>query len=196
MEKFKITKTIRFKANPISINKLQEQTKSLSENSEADIVGIINNANQIINDLEDLIYTNKEKNNLRKDVTIHFRWIRQYVKNDWYAWREKQANTSNQEEKGKSKPAEKNQLKSPFAQLASIRDKFPDAHETSKTIKSSSSNSKKESSEKKLPLGDVPFLKEEFTFFCNYWREIAESLMRPTQESNTIECAGQISPNT
>ncbi|MBS1781726.1 MAG: hypothetical protein JSS78_01540 [Bacteroidetes bacterium] len=176
MEKFKITKTIRFKANPICINKLQEQTKSLSENSEADIVGIINNANQIINDLEGLIFTNEEKNNLRKDVTIHFRWIRQYVKNDWYAWKEKQTNNSNHAEKGKSKSAEKSQLKSPFAQLASIRDKFPDAHKTSKAIHSSSPNSKTESSEKKLPLGDVPFLKEEFTFFCNYWREIAEKL--------------------
>ena len=176
MEKFKITRTIRFKANPISINKLQDQTKSLSENSEADIVGIINNANQIINDLEGLIFTNEEKNNLRKDVTIHFRWIRQYVKNDWYAWKEKQTNNSKQAEKGKSKSAEKDQLKSPLAQLALLRDKFPDAHKTSKTIQSSSPNSNKESSEKKLPLGDVPFLKEEFTFFCNYWREIAEKL--------------------
>ena len=101
MEKFKITRTIRFKANPISINKLQDQTKSLSENSEADIVGIINNANQIINDLEGLIFTNEEKNNLRKDVTIHFRWIRQYVKNDWYAGRKNKLIIQNKQKKVK-----------------------------------------------------------------------------------------------
>lgn len=168
MEKFKITKTIRFKAEPQKAERLQAQAEALMKNPNADIATLVIKGFEFINHLEELIFVNDEKKYLRKDITLHFRWLRQNVKNEWHDWKQGKIKKENDTNKSKQKQAQKSN--SPFASLLSIRDKFDDA-------KSDHSDKKtKSSDDKKLPLGSVPFLKNELQNINDYWREVLEAL--------------------
>lgn len=174
MEKFKITKTIRFKAIPQKAEKLQDQAEALINNPQVDIIALVIKGFDLINLFEELVYTNDKKEYLRKNITIHFRWLRQYVKNEWHDWKQGKIEIENDNNKAKQKQPQKSN--SPFASLLAIRDNFDDAKEKEQT--DHTNKTAKNSEDKKLPLGSVPFLKNELQNISSSWRELLDELRK------------------
>lgn len=123
MEKYKLTKTIRFKGSPIHATEFIDKTLLYSDKkNEIGILNLITQGLNVINLFERLVFRDEEKKRLRGDVTIHFRWLRDYTKNEWYAWKESDDKKKEEQVTEKSK----NKSNSPFAALEQFKDKLPD----------------------------------------------------------------------
>lgn len=196
MDTYKITKTIRFKAEPIKAKTLQGQAKRLQNKPEPDIAPLIVNGYNIISIFEKWVFSDEERTKLRGYITVHFRWLRQYTKDDWYNWKEKQ------EEKelkysGTKQPERKQQVlsNSPFATLAGLRDKFADSKAMPPVAERNMHNQNRQTQkmpEKKISLSDIPYLKNDLLIFCSNWRETLEKLNdaqnRPKDNSMRRSC--------
>jgi hypothetical protein len=94
MEKYKITKTIRFKLLPDKIQDISRQVAVLQNSTNAEkknnLLRLIQRGQELPKLLNEYIrYSNNHK--LKSEVTVHFRWLRLFTKDLFYNWKKDDA---------------------------------------------------------------------------------------------------------
>lgn len=85
MEKYKITKSIRFKIVPLNAKTVQAKAHSLIA-TEPDIITLVTQGFELADLLEKYIYLDIPDKKLKNSVRVHFRWLRQFTRENWYKW--------------------------------------------------------------------------------------------------------------
>lgn len=173
MQKYKLTKAIRFKAEPNNAAPLFEKEAEKRQKA-ADEYAIfldgkeihetfdnfkelMDKAYQVINDFEKLVFEEYENDKgetvqrLRAAVTVHFRWLRQYTQFEWYEKKE-------QKEEAQARKKDPNEA-APDPNLRPVN-----------------------KDEKRLPLSDIFYLKGLFIDLCNDWRGTLVALERAVNQ--------------
>lgn len=91
MEKYKITKTIRFKLLPDKIQDMNHQIEILKnstteESKKNNLLTLILRGQELPKLLEEYIRY-KDNHKLKSNITIHYRWLRSYTKALFYNWK-------------------------------------------------------------------------------------------------------------
>jgi hypothetical protein len=91
MEKYKITKSIRFKLVPDKIQGIKKQVASLEDSSTKDskknnLLRLIQRGQELPKLLNEYIRYN-DNHKLKSNITIHFRWLRLFTKDLYYNWK-------------------------------------------------------------------------------------------------------------
>jgi len=90
MEKYKITKTIRFKLLPDKIQDISRQVAVLQNSTNAEkknnLLRLVQRGQELPKLLNEYIrYSDNHK--LKSNVTVHFRWLRLFTKDLFYNWK-------------------------------------------------------------------------------------------------------------
>lgn len=88
MEKYKLTKTIRFKLESVKTITLDKIVENLTVKNDVDLAGLINEGFELVKLFKQFIYFDDKKTKLKKTVTVHFRWLRQYTRESYYNWKD------------------------------------------------------------------------------------------------------------
>ena len=83
LNQYKLTKTIRFKLEPIEIPEINKDIENIN-NKEFDILAFVSNLGKFLYNIEEnLFYKNKEgKMVIKNKIEIKNSWLRQYAKNE------------------------------------------------------------------------------------------------------------------
>ncbi len=169
MEKYQITKTIRFKLEAGNAPELEEQVTKLGNEKEAEasLTNLITIGQDLSNLLKNYIYADKQK--LKKTVTVHWRWLREFTKDKYFEWK-----NTNQFEKSEDNKENPQQNKNISGSMASqLKGMFP---QSKKEDRKENKNAK--TKEKRFKLSDVSYLNATFETFTNYWDVILQNLVR------------------
>lgn len=90
MEKYQITKSIRFKLEPVKASQFEKEVENLKnvKEEEANLAQLVSNAQDLSKLLKEYIYTdpNHEKKKFKSTVTVHYRWLREFTKDKYFEW--------------------------------------------------------------------------------------------------------------
>lgn len=90
MEKYKITKSIRFKLLPDKIEGIRTQINNLqnstSEDSQNNLLKLIQRGQELPNLFNEYIWHNNN-HKIKSNITVHYRWLRLFTKDLFYNWK-------------------------------------------------------------------------------------------------------------
>lgn len=87
MKTYKLTKSIRFKLNIEDAPTIQSEVKSLHVDEPSNrLSSLVKAGYDLALLVENYIFTDKQKKKLKATVTVHFRWLRQFTRNEFYDW--------------------------------------------------------------------------------------------------------------
>ncbi len=157
MEKYQITKTIRFKLEPVQIEEFEKQVQNIEnvKEEEANLAQLVSNAQDLSKLLKEYIYTdpNHEKKKFKNTVIVHFRWLKEFTKDKYFEW----INQDETEQTTNPKTLKANS----FSALGSL---IP--QKKKKNI----------SKEKRYKLSKINYLQEVFENFLKDWDSTVQTL--------------------
>lgn len=172
--KFKHTKTIRFVGIPEKASLLEQKVGQLNTQNghEASLLNLVQEGTNLISDFKKFVFWNFDLKQLKKGITVHFRWLRTFTKFEYYQWKDnKNSDNEGGNEITTAVPANtKNntQANNWIRDLHLLKARFDD------NKKQSMNTGKKP--EKKLLIRDVDYLGGVLHDFCVEFQYILDKL--------------------
>lgn len=184
MEKYQITKTIRFKLEAVegNVGKFTDEISKLGNREEAE--ASLHNLTSIGKELSSLLkhyidYEDEKKNQkLKKSVTVHFRWLREFTKDSFFEW--KNTEHFKKADVYTDKPV---QTKSASGTMASQLKGFLPAHKRGEKKENKQESKNFNNKEKRFKLSDVKYLGEVFAEFFKIWDTSINDLSKEITKS-------------
>ena len=163
MEKYQITKSIRFKLEPVKASQFEKEVENLknAKEEEKNLSLLVSTAQDLSKLLKEYIYTdpNHEKKKFKSTVTVHYRWLREFTKDKYFELR-------------MESPTEEPEKKA-TGHFASLASRLP--QKTKKLI----------SQEKQFKLYEVKYLPKVFEDFFKGWdkniQDLSNIVSRPKE---------------